>query len=104
VDEIMLDVLKTANSRSASWLCLMVDILLTLVCLIVGVQTGKVGYFFAASGLALLAPVWFRHPISLKMPIFEQLRQHREHDRMSVVLTGIGFALILIAAIIGWVY
>ena len=95
----MLAASKTITSRYTSWLCLLIDAVVIIVCLIVGIRTGNLGYLIAASGLAVLAPVWFRHPISLKLPLGNVRRQRRELDRTSVMLTIVGLALISVAAI-----
>lgn len=70
----MLATLSPAKSGSFARACLFVDALVMVGCVVVGARSGEYAYLIAAFGLAILAPLWFRHPVSLAMPIRDLLR------------------------------
>lgn len=82
-----------------SRVCLSLDAALALACLTVGIASGDPALLLAAAGLALLAPMWFLHPVSLTKPINESIRQHGQYWRLDVVLTVLGAGMLLGAVV-----
>ncbi len=93
----MVSTLNPAKPAVLSRVCLTVDALVILICLVLGVRTGEYAYFVAASGLAVLAPLWFLHPVTLTTPMSDLVGQRSPHARVPVALTVLGAALLLIS-------
>lgn len=87
------------GTRLFSRVCLSLDAALMLACLAIGIGSGEPAYLLAAVGLALLAPIWFLHPVSLTKPLADVIRQHGQHRRLDVVLTALGAGMLLGAVV-----
>jgi hypothetical protein len=61
---------------------------------------GATSYILASVGFLVLAPLWYRRPISVKAllsPVGSRVTPHHQFSWLDVSLTFIGYPLLLIA-------
>lgn len=65
-----------------------------------GIATGTQSYLVAGFGFLALAPLWYRSPVSfktLRAPVGERLTPSRTFTTLDILLTAIGYGLVLLA-------
>jgi hypothetical protein len=65
-----------------------------------GIANSTLPYWVAGFGFLVLAPLWYRSPVSLKAlraPLGERLTHKRTFTTLDVLLTSIGYGLVLFA-------
>ena len=69
-------------------------------CFIAWKGSGTVAYLVASLGFLVLAPLWYRSPMSIKAlfgPIGGRLTPRRRFSKVDILLTFGGYALVLFA-------
>jgi hypothetical protein len=69
-------------------------------CLVAWHAFGATSYILASTAFLVLAPLWYRHPISAKVlldPIGSRLTPRRQFSWLDVSLTFVGYPLLLVA-------
>jgi hypothetical protein len=65
-----------------------------------GIASGTLPYWVAGFGFLVLAPLWYRSPVSfkaLRAPLGERLTPRRTFTTLDILLTSMGYGLVVFA-------
>jgi hypothetical protein len=90
----------SGNARGEAVFCLALMLLAELAACIAWQVTGSSAFLVAAMGFAVLAPLWYRSPVSfsaLRQPLGTRLTRTRAFTTADKLFTLIGYGLVLAA-------
>ncbi len=87
-------------SVAASLFSMALVLIASTFCLFAWRATGGISYIVASFGFLVLAPLWYRYPVSIKAllgPLGSRLIPRRKFSWFDIFLTFVGYALLLVA-------
>jgi hypothetical protein len=95
---------QSARSKSEAIFSLVLVLLAAVASCVAWRVTGALAYLVAGAGFVVLAPLWYRSPISLaalRRPIGARITQRREFTALDKLCTFFGYGLVLVAVGLG---
>ena len=90
----------SSPSVAVSLLSMALMLIASLSCLFAWHAFGATSYILASVGFLVLAPLWYRRPVSVKAllgPVGSRLTPHQQFSWLDVSLTFVGYPLLLVA-------
>lgn len=87
-------------SLAASLLSMALMLAASAACLVAWHTLGATSYILASASFLVLAPLWYRRPVSVKAlfgPVGSRLTPRRQFSWLDVSLTFIGYPLLMVA-------
>jgi len=91
---------KPSNPVAASLFSMGLMVAASALCLFAWHASGATSYIVASAGFLVLAPLWYRSPVSIKAlfgPVGSKLTARRQFSWLDISLTFVGYPLLLVA-------
>jgi hypothetical protein len=87
----------TSIPVAASVASLLIILAVGGVCIFFWAKTHSIAFLVGAIGCLVLAPLWYRSPLSFTTPIGSRATYKRKFTRLDMVLTACGYPLLIVA-------